>query len=378
MARIRSIKPEFWIDETVGTLSPMERLLFIGMWTFADDEGLLRANPLYLRSVIFPYDKFQENEIQTALDALEGKGLVYLYAQNNQHYAWIIRFRLHQRIDKPQKPTTPGPSIQNSKFKDALHKRDKYICHICHRETDPFCDLNICGSTFPTIDHIIPKSEGGSDYPTNLKTACSACNKVRGDKSLPAPFQEDSRNNPGEVLDGYGDGKGRGKGAEEQERGLKPSLVRTDGAAASSDAGAPDPPPQDKKQPASKHPPCPYLEIIEAYHQGMPANPRIVQLDKTSEKNLQVRWREDPARQNVQWWVKFFAWCNQSNFLTGRKTDFIADLMWLVRPQNFAKAIAGRYHHENKQAMLPQKTLQNLSTLELMKKRIEGGAYDQR
>ena len=39
MARIRSIKPEFWTAEQVMECSPMARLLFIGMWNFCDDGG---------------------------------------------------------------------------------------------------------------------------------------------------------------------------------------------------------------------------------------------------------------------------------------------------------------------------------------------------
>jgi len=37
--RIRSIKPEFWKSETVAALSPLARLLFIGLWNYADREG---------------------------------------------------------------------------------------------------------------------------------------------------------------------------------------------------------------------------------------------------------------------------------------------------------------------------------------------------
>ncbi len=39
MARIRSIKTEFWTAEQVMECSPIARLLFIGMWNFCDDGG---------------------------------------------------------------------------------------------------------------------------------------------------------------------------------------------------------------------------------------------------------------------------------------------------------------------------------------------------
>lgn len=43
MAKIRSIKMEFWLDEKIGSLPPEARLLYIGTWSLADDNGVLRA-----------------------------------------------------------------------------------------------------------------------------------------------------------------------------------------------------------------------------------------------------------------------------------------------------------------------------------------------
>jgi hypothetical protein len=123
----------------------------------------------------------------------------------------------------------------------------------------------------------------------------------------------------------------------------------------------------------SRHPPCPHQDIIAAYHAAMPANPRIRHLDETSQRNLRARWREDPERQTVDWWREFFAWCATSKFLVGQKTDFIADLMWLVRPQNFAKVLAGRYHHENPNGNLPLRTRQNMAAVEEAKRMIREG-----
>ena len=39
MARIRTIKPEFWASEQVMDCKPVTRLLFIGLWNFVDDFG---------------------------------------------------------------------------------------------------------------------------------------------------------------------------------------------------------------------------------------------------------------------------------------------------------------------------------------------------
>lgn len=41
-----------------------------------------------------------------------------------------------------------------------------------------------CGSAkHPTIDHVVPKSRGGSDEPANLVVACRSCNARKGDRT---------------------------------------------------------------------------------------------------------------------------------------------------------------------------------------------------
>lgn len=40
----------------------------------------------------------------------------------------------------------------------------------------------ICGGPPETIDHVIPISRGGSNWPSNLRPACKACNSRKGAK----------------------------------------------------------------------------------------------------------------------------------------------------------------------------------------------------
>jgi hypothetical protein len=56
MARIRTIKPMFWTDESLVKLPFEYRLLFIGIWNHADDDGFIENKPLQIKLQIFPAD----------------------------------------------------------------------------------------------------------------------------------------------------------------------------------------------------------------------------------------------------------------------------------------------------------------------------------
>jgi hypothetical protein len=107
MPRIRTIKPEFWEDERVGRVSLTARLLFIGLWTVADDAGRFRANARLLAAQIFPYD--DGLDVGQALEELDRERLIQLYEVDGQKYGHVRNFLKHQRIKKPGEPRFPPP-----------------------------------------------------------------------------------------------------------------------------------------------------------------------------------------------------------------------------------------------------------------------------
>lgn len=60
----------------------------------------------------------------------------------------------------------------------AIYRRDNFACRLCGELVNfrDYCN-NIDG---PTLDHIIPRSLGGSDEIENLRLACRMCNSKRG------------------------------------------------------------------------------------------------------------------------------------------------------------------------------------------------------
>ncbi len=313
MPRNRMIKPEFWSDEKTGLLKPVEKCLFISMWNFADDEGLIKANPLYLQSVSFPYDKtIKTKTISDCLEKLKSEDLVFLYSKNHQSYAWIIKFRIHQRIDKPQKPQNPAPSIQNNDYHKAIFQRDGFICHICGEYTDIMQDLNKVGSHFPSIDHVKPKKNGGSDYPSNLKTACISCNKSKGCK-VPITFQEHSENGPEQK---------KLKERESKEKISKENIKNKNV--------------------------CSPLQIVELYHEILPELPTVTVKDReiiSTKLPIKIRkiWNLSKHYQDVEFWKFLFQSIRHMDFLMGKVKDFRASLFWIVGTENFEKILNGNY-----------------------------------
>lgn len=97
MARIRTIKPEFWTSEQVTECSLSARLLFIGMWNFADDGGNLAASVKTAKMQIFPADNI---DIAPLVHELLSVGLLVEYHVNGRNY-WHITGWKHQQINRP-------------------------------------------------------------------------------------------------------------------------------------------------------------------------------------------------------------------------------------------------------------------------------------
>ena len=113
MARIRTIKPEFWANEKVMACSRASRLLFIGLWNFADDTGRLRDSSKSIKAQIFPGDDDLNSEIiRGMVDELSSNGLLMKYEVNGEAFLEITGWN-HQRIDKPQASKCPPPNSTN-------------------------------------------------------------------------------------------------------------------------------------------------------------------------------------------------------------------------------------------------------------------------
>lgn len=94
--------------------------------------------------------------------------------------------------------------------------------------------------------------------------------------------------------------------------------------------------------------PCPHQQIVDLYHQTLPTGLQVRVWSNARASTLRTRWREDPKRQDLDWWRRFFEHIAKSDFLMGKvcspgRKPFQIDLEWIIKEANFAKIIEGKY-----------------------------------
>lgn len=98
MARIRTVKPDFWTDEKIVELTPFARLLFIGLWNFCDDDGRMQYSTKKIKMQILPADDVDTHALLTELSVT---GLIEVYSVENKEYIQVTNWKKHQTINRP-------------------------------------------------------------------------------------------------------------------------------------------------------------------------------------------------------------------------------------------------------------------------------------
>jgi hypothetical protein len=78
MSRTRLIRPSFFTDERMASLSLPTRLAYIGLWTLADDDGYFERRPVEIAAALFGYESPTRRlkRVDKALEELAGAGRV--------------------------------------------------------------------------------------------------------------------------------------------------------------------------------------------------------------------------------------------------------------------------------------------------------------
>lgn len=125
MARIRTIKPEFFTSEDIVSLSPLARLLYVATWCEADKEGRMAWKPMTFKLRYFPGDNC---DIKALCQELVDAKLVVLYGDG---LAYIPKFGAHQHINPresasqlPEPDASPRVATRQSRDSDAQVGRE--------------------------------------------------------------------------------------------------------------------------------------------------------------------------------------------------------------------------------------------------------------
>lgn len=104
--RARNIKPAFFKNDELSELTITARLLFIGLWCYADRDGLFEERPKKIKAEIFPYDNLKVEHITQALAALVTSGfLIVFHNSNGNDIMQIVNFKKHQSPHHNEKPS---------------------------------------------------------------------------------------------------------------------------------------------------------------------------------------------------------------------------------------------------------------------------------
>lgn len=121
--RIRSIKPEFWTSQDIASHTWDDRLVFIGLWSYVDDNGVGRDVEKLIVADLFPLEEDPRDTLARVSGALARRseaGRITRYTVDGRPFLSITNWAKHQRIDKPAKDRYPLPTCEDAEIRDTL------------------------------------------------------------------------------------------------------------------------------------------------------------------------------------------------------------------------------------------------------------------
>jgi hypothetical protein len=128
LPKIRGVRPEFWTDEDIVDLSIPARLLFIGLWNYACDNGHLDDKPKQIKMRLLPGDDVSVAEL---LRELHASGRI----ERADGYITVPNLAKHQKPDrrwwitchkpgctKPETDSQPEPRSGHSEATTRPHR----------------------------------------------------------------------------------------------------------------------------------------------------------------------------------------------------------------------------------------------------------------
>ena len=155
MSRIRSVHPGLWTDERFMEVSPLARLLLIGIWTECDDKGSFEWSPIKLKARLLPVDNC---DVSALLEELATAGSIMRYEVAGRKLGAVRNFTRFQRPKKPNDLYPQPAEVRNycagdaqevpnqfptdgensPQMEDGGGKRENVAPFITHKATDAY------------------------------------------------------------------------------------------------------------------------------------------------------------------------------------------------------------------------------------------------
>jgi hypothetical protein len=126
--RTRVLKPDFYMNEEIAHCEPLARILYTGLWCFADKFGVFQWRPLKIKARVFPFDTCK---VEPLLEQLLKQELIFQYSVNGEIFGIIPTFLKHQKPHRDEKKSgfpLPPENLQKSseKVKSAYRYINRY------------------------------------------------------------------------------------------------------------------------------------------------------------------------------------------------------------------------------------------------------------
>jgi len=107
MPRIRTIKPDAFLSESLSSVPRGTRWTFAGLWTYADDKGRARDDARLIKAALYPLDDdVTLADVAHDLDLLAGIGGICRYVVEDRSYLHMPKWH-HQKINRPTPAKSP-------------------------------------------------------------------------------------------------------------------------------------------------------------------------------------------------------------------------------------------------------------------------------